>query len=52
MNTFGAIIAGIIILCLTALMVAGTVWCVAKIVGNIRKGEEPPRYSNTNYPTY
>lgn len=53
MNTFGAIIAGIIVLCLTALIVVCTVWCIAKIVGNIKKGSnEPQRYDNTNYPTY
>lgn len=53
MNTFGAIIAGIIVLCITALIVVCTAWCIAKIISSIKKGvDKPQRYDTTNYPTY
>jgi len=39
MNILGALFAILMVLCLAALMVAGTVWCVAKILQAIRPKE-------------
>lgn len=38
MNTFALIMACIIVLCIVSLIVAGTAWCLSKVIRSIGKG--------------